>query len=130
MQDKIPVMTILHQRQMPSGNARDDSDGEVPDNQLETKNKVCSSVLAALALTEPNKENPPALQQQLEAEFLDLEWCQTLKVIDKIRSDFTVDANSLLEHVAPLDRAVQIYSSNIYQQVVLQFATTRCWQVT
>lgn len=75
-------------------------------------------VHAVLALTEVNIEYPSTLQQLLEAYVLNTECRQTLQIVDKLRSNFIVDANGLLVRIAQLDGTVSIYIPAFYHPII------------
>lgn len=86
----------------------DDSDEEDLERQWKLINKSCHYLPSVLTLAKVKKKHPLTLQQLLEAKYLDPECRQTLKIVGKPRSSFTVDVNALLARVASLDGTVQI----------------------
>lgn len=62
-----------------------------------------------LTLAEADKKHPPAPQQLLDAQHLDLECRETVKIVNKLWSNITVDKNGVLVCIKPSNGAVQVY---------------------
>lgn len=77
-----------------------------------------SVVFAVLELIEAGKKQPPTLQELLEAKHVDPDCRQILKIVDNPQGKFTVDINSLLHRVAPLNGRIQINIPSVYRLVL------------
>lgn len=118
LEEEILAMTIFDQGQTQNGNLWDHSTEDDADNQWQITNQAYLFVSAVLSITKANNDHPQTLQERLEAQNLDPDCRQILKIVDERQSNFRLDTNGFLVRMALLDRAIQIYIPAAYHPAV------------